>query len=127
MGRGQQQQALCDAAAVERHQLIPHARARSHRATASPDRAAHARTLRRGASVTVFIAALIVAFLGTGAAFHFYWGFGGRLGSSVAVPHRIDGESRNGAPLFKPGAVATLAVAVALSLICVALVLYVSG
>ena len=77
--------------------------------------------------MTVFIAALIVAFLGVGAALHFYWGFGGRIGSSVAVPHRIDGESHTGMPLFKPGAVATLAVALALSLICVALALYVSG
>jgi hypothetical protein len=78
--------------------------------------------------VTLFIAALIVAFLGIGAAFHFYWGFGGQVGLSVAVPHRIEGSSPGGhRPLFTPGAVATLAVAAGLSLICVALILYVSG
>jgi len=33
------------------------------------------------------------------AAFHFYWGFGGRVGSGVALPQREDGQL-----VFKPRA-----------------------
>jgi hypothetical protein len=78
--------------------------------------------------VTLGLAALMAAFLGTGAAFHFYWGFGGRAGLNVAVPHRAgDGARGDGAPLFTPGPFATLGVAVALSLIVAALAVYVLG
>jgi hypothetical protein len=50
------------------------------------------------------------------------------VGLNVAVPHRAgDAALPDGAPLFTPGPVATLGVAVALSLIVGALVLYVSG
>jgi hypothetical protein len=74
------------------------------------------------------VAALIVAFLGVGAGFHFYWGFGGRVGHRVSVPERVDAQSRGSStPLFAPSPAATLGVAVALTLICVALVLYVAG
>jgi hypothetical protein len=54
-----------------------------------------------GAVVSVTILVLI-------AATHLYWAMGGRSGKSAAVPER------NGLPAFKPGALATLGVAVAL-------------
>jgi hypothetical protein len=75
-----------------------------------------------------FVAGLIVAFLGLGAAFHFYWGLGGRVGHRVSVPERVDARSRGaGTPLFTPSPAATLGVAIVLTLICAALVLYVAG
>ena len=71
---------------------------------------------------------MIVAFLGLAAAFHFYWGFGGRIGHRVSVPERVDAQSRaEGTPLFTPSPVATLGVGVVLTLICASLVLFVSG
>lgn len=74
------------------------------------------------------LAALIVAFLGTGAAFHFYWGLGGRVGHRVSVPERVDAQSRaEGTPLFTPSPAATLGVGFVLTLICAALTLYVAG
>jgi hypothetical protein len=45
------------------------------------------------------------------AALHVYWAAGGVIGDSDAVPSRTDGT-----PLFRPGRIATLAVAVALSM-----------
>jgi multisubunit Na+/H+ antiporter MnhC subunit len=69
--------------------------------------------------VTELVALLLVAFLTTGAVFHFYWGFGGQYGRQVAVPRREDGT-----PLFVPTAAATLAVAVVLALILVTLAVY---
>lgn len=48
------------------------------------------------------IALLLIAGL------HVFWALGGRIGQAVAVPER------NGKPAFKPGPVATFAVAVAL-------------
>ena len=43
------------------------------------------------------------------ASFHFYWGFGGKLGLGVAIPQRSTGE-----PLFKPPAVAAHLIGLAL-------------
>lgn len=68
------------------------------------------------------IALPMAAFLGAGAAFHFYWGFGGRAGLRVAVPERLDGT-----PLMVPSRAATLGVAAALSLILAVLIVYVAG
>lgn len=42
-------------------------------------------------------------------AIHFYWATGGRVGINAAVPHD------KGAPLFQPGIVATLLVALFLA------------
>jgi hypothetical protein len=67
----------------------------------------------------ILIALLICAFLAAGAAFHFYWAFGGRTGRQVAVPQRLDGT-----PLFVPSRTATFAVAAALSIVLVVLVVY---
>jgi hypothetical protein len=72
--------------------------------------------------VTAPLVAAMVAFVGLGAAFHVYWACGGRIGRRVAVPQRLDGE-----PLFVPGALATLAVAVALALVALVLVACVGG
>jgi hypothetical protein len=69
--------------------------------------------------VTELIALLMGAFLTAGAAFHFYWGFGGRYGRRVAVPQRVDGT-----PLFVPSNAATLGVALLLTLMLVALAAY---
>ncbi len=66
-----------------------------------------------GAVVSVTILVLI-------AATHIYWAMGGRSGKAVAVPER------NGLPAFKPGALATLGVAVAL-LIAAAIVAIQAG
>ncbi len=43
------------------------------------------------------------------ASFHFYWGFGGKLGMGVAVPQRSTGE-----PLFKPSVAASHLIGLAL-------------
>jgi len=69
--------------------------------------------------VTEWIALPIAAFLAAGAAFHFYWGFGGQYGRRVAVPQRVDGT-----PLFVPTKAATLAVALLLTLMLLALAAY---
>jgi hypothetical protein len=65
------------------------------------------------------IALLMGAFLAAAAAFHFYWGLGGQYGRQVAVPQREDGTS-----LFVPTTTATLAVALVLTLMLVALAVY---
>lgn len=65
------------------------------------------------------VAAFIVLFLGLGAAFHFYWGFGGRIGWDVAVPTRTDG-----ARIMDPSPAATFAVAIGLTLIVALLAAY---
>ena len=62
--------------------------------------------------MTAIVAALIILFLGIGAAFHFYWGFGGRIGWDVAAPQRTDGTR-----IMDPSPAATFAVAIALALI----------
>jgi uncharacterized protein DUF3995 len=69
--------------------------------------------------VTQLIAVLIGGFLGVGAAFHFYWGFGGQYGRRVAVPQRLDGT-----PLFVPSVAATFAVAFALTFILLVTAVY---
>lgn len=38
------------------------------------------------------MAYLCVAILLFGAAFHFYWGFGGRVGYEASIPRRVTGE-----------------------------------
>jgi hypothetical protein len=43
-------------------------------------------------------------------ALHVFWAFGGKLGTIAAIP------SRDGAPLFRPGRMVTLAVAAGLAL-----------
>jgi hypothetical protein len=53
-------------------------------------------------------AAASVALLVLIAAAHVYWALGGRAGKSAAIPER------NGLPVIQPGALATLAVAIAL-------------
>jgi hypothetical protein len=69
--------------------------------------------------VTLSVAVLIGVYLSVGAAFHFYWGFGGQYGRRVAVPQRLDGT-----PLFEPSAAATLGVAFGLALIVAVLAAY---
>jgi len=69
--------------------------------------------------VTQLIALLIGGFLTVGAAFHFYWAFGGQYGRRVAVPQRLDGT-----PLFVPSMAATLGVALGLTLIVAVLAAY---
>jgi hypothetical protein len=44
------------------------------------------------------IAALVAAILVFAAGFHFYWGFGGRVGFDAALPQRPDGQR-----VFTPG------------------------
>ena len=56
------------------------------------------------------VAIACIAILAFIAAFHFYWGLGGKVGMDAAVPQRETGE-----PLFKPSAVASHAVGLALS------------
>lgn len=64
---------------------------------------------------------LIVSFFGL-AGLHLYWALGGRFGMAVVLPEV------NGAPLFRPGAAATAAVAVVLAgFALIALVLGYSG
>ncbi|MGY3450752.1 DUF3995 domain-containing protein [Bradyrhizobium sp. USDA 4353] len=70
--------------------------------------------------MTQLIALLMGAFLAVAVAFHVYWGIGGQYGRNVAVPQREDET-----PLFEPTATATLAVAAVLSVVLVALVVYV--
>jgi hypothetical protein len=70
--------------------------------------------------VTQLIALLMGTFLAVAIAFHFYWGIGGQYGRNVAVPQREDETL-----LFEPTATATLAVAAVLSIVLVALVIYV--
>ena len=69
--------------------------------------------------MTQLIALLIFAFLAVGAAFHFYWGFGGRYGHRVAVPQRPDGT-----PLFVPSVAATFAVAFGLTFVLLVVAVY---
>jgi hypothetical protein len=66
-----------------------------------------------GAIVSVTLLVLI-------AAIHIYWALGGRAGKSAAIPER------DGRPVFQPGAVTTLFVAVAL-LIAAAIVAIQAG
>jgi uncharacterized protein DUF3995 len=54
------------------------------------------------------VALVLVALFLALAALHLYWAFGGRWGASVAIPE-LDGR-----PAFRPGRVATLAVALLL-------------
>ena len=68
----------------------------------------------------ILIALLICAFLAAGAAFHFYWAFGGRITLLAVVP-----EVR-GRPAFTPSALATFAVALAL-FACAALIAATAG
>ena len=42
--------------------------------------------------MTMAVAAACIAILALAAAFHFYWGLGGRTGSGVSLPHREDGS-----------------------------------
>jgi hypothetical protein len=70
--------------------------------------------------VTSLVAAFLVLFLGAGAAFHLYWGFGGRVGWDVAVPQRADGTR-----IMDPSPVATFLVAAALSAFVALTLMYV--
>ncbi len=56
------------------------------------------------------VAWLCVAILVFAALFHFYWGFGGRLGWRAAIPQRAE----DGRPVFQPGAGGAHAVGAAL-------------
>ena len=59
----------------------------------------------------ITLAIVIAALLAALAALHLFWAFGGRWGSAAAIPTwPVDGT-----PLFSPGLVATLGVAVALA------------
>lgn len=62
-----------------------------------------------GASVRLVAGGLAAAALAAISALHFYWLGGGKRGLAVAIPTRADGN-----PTFRPPALATLAVAVAL-------------
>lgn len=60
--------------------------------------------------MTGVVAFAIGLFLAAGAAFHFYWAFGGRMGWRVAVP-----QKRDGTPLFVPRAAATFTVGIVMT------------
>jgi Protein of unknown function (DUF3995) len=55
------------------------------------------------AGITIICAAILLF----GAGFHFYWGCGGRVGSAVALPQRVDGTQA-----FEPNPAGALLVAV---------------
>lgn len=55
------------------------------------------------------VSLLCATILAIAAGFHLYWGFGGKVGLGVSIPQREDG-----APVFAPGAMATIAVGVVL-------------
>jgi hypothetical protein len=57
----------------------------------------------------VALAAVLIAIFGALSLLHVYWAFGGSLASAGAVP------TAEGQPLFRPGPVACLAVALALA------------
>jgi hypothetical protein len=42
--------------------------------------------------MTTAVTAVCIAILALGAAFHFYWGLGGRTGSGISLPHHEDGS-----------------------------------
>jgi len=42
--------------------------------------------------MTMAVAGACIAILALAAAFHFYWGLGGRTGSGVSLPHHEDGS-----------------------------------
>lgn len=65
--------------------------------------------------MTTAVAAACIAILALAAAFHFYWGLGGRTGSGVSLPHREDGS----AVVVKNSAAG--AIVVGLALVAVAL------
>lgn len=52
---------------------------------------------------------------------HIYWGFGGRWGTNAVIPHK----STDNKPLFSPGKLGTLIVA--LLVLCVAAILFVQS
>jgi hypothetical protein len=54
----------------------------------------------------------LAAVLSVLALWHLYWAAGGRVGLAVAVP-----AARDGSPLFRPGAIASLAVAAGLAVV----------
>lgn len=58
------------------------------------------------------IAALCAAILAFAAGFHFYWGFGGRIGFDAALP-----QHENGARVFTPGPVGAHSVGALLLLV----------
>lgn len=58
------------------------------------------------------VVVLCSAILLLGAAFHLYWGFGGRIGAGVALPQR-----ENGIPVIKETAVGAMAVGLILALV----------
>jgi len=43
--------------------------------------------------MTMAVATFCIAALTLAAAFHFYWGLGGRIGSGVSLPHHEDGTA----------------------------------
>jgi hypothetical protein len=67
----------------------------------------------------ILIVLLICVFLAVGAAFHYFWAFGGRAGWHVAVPQHLDGTQ-----LFAPSRTATFAVAAMLTIVLIVLVVY---
>jgi uncharacterized protein DUF3995 len=60
-----------------------------------------------------------VAILCLAAGFHFYWGFGGKVGLSVSLPQREDGE-----PIIQQSAVGAHAVGLALVIATLTVLLY---
>lgn len=64
---------------------------------------------------TSWLATIVAIVLLLLAVVHAYWAAAGQRGASAAVPTRPDGPVA-GAPIFRPGRLATLAVAVALGL-----------
>ncbi|MBS0250004.1 MAG: DUF3995 domain-containing protein [Proteobacteria bacterium] len=58
----------------------------------------------------ILVKLFVVCFLSVAAAFHFYWGLGGRRGWQVAIPQRADNS-----PLFEPSPGATLVVGILLA------------
>ena len=60
--------------------------------------------------MVLYVSTLCAAILAVAAGFHLYWGLGGQVGRGVSVPQREDG-----APIFEPGAIATIAVGVVLA------------
>ena len=81
---------FADRPLVERHRLAEDVGARPDR---RPAIARFSRLDRRSrtAAMTTAVVVVCTAILALAAAFHFYWGLGGRIGSGVSLPHREDG------------------------------------
>ena len=62
--------------------------------------------------MTIAVSAICSAILLFASGFHFYWGFGGRVATDVALPQREDGS-----PVIETTALGAIAVALVLALV----------